>query len=59
VGGALHSGAKVAIILKNVAQKLQVCQKMWRKSCNYSEKCGAKVASLKLFVYNNVVKRLK
>ena len=41
------------------AQKLQVCQKMWRKSCNYSEKDGAKVASLKLFVYNNVVKRLK
>jgi hypothetical protein len=59
VGGARHSGVKVAIIRENVAQKLQVCQKRWRKSCNYLEKHGAKVASLKLFVYNNVVKRLK
>ena len=42
-----------------VAQKLQVCQKTWRKSCKFVKKCGAKVASLKLFVYNNVVKRLK
>jgi hypothetical protein len=63
-----------------VAQKLQLFGKTWRKSCNYSKKdgakvaslsknvaqklqlfgkCGAKVASLKVFVYNNVVKRLK
>jgi hypothetical protein len=46
VGGARHGGAKVATIWKNVAQKLQVCQKMWRKSCKFAKKHGAKVASL-------------